>query len=261
MIFPNVAKKIFNTFELFICCNSQTKKFLEKLKLKNVFFKGNIKLIEKIDFHNIQDFNEEILLKKRFWFAASTHKGEDNFCFQTHLRLKAKFEDIITIIAPRHIERANEIKILSEKFNLKSQILNKNESILDNKDIIIINYFGALKNFFKYAKSVFIGKSITSKFKNNGGQNPIEAAKLNCKIYYGPYVSNFEETYNTFQMLKIAKKINGYQDLSEYLSEDLQSPHKRDLKISEPIKNLEQKTLADTMEMVENFINNDFKKT
>ena len=57
------------------------------------------------------------------------------------------------------------------------------------------------------------------------------------------------------------QKINGYQDLSEYLSEDLQSPHKRDLKISEPIKNLEQKTLADTMEMVENFINNDFKKT
>ena len=46
MIFPNVAKKIFNTFELFICCNSQTKNF-RKTKTQNVFFKGNIKLIEK----------------------------------------------------------------------------------------------------------------------------------------------------------------------------------------------------------------------
>ena len=27
------------------------------------------------------------------------------------------------------------------------------------------------------------------------GQNPIEAAKLGCKIYHGPYVYNFKEIY------------------------------------------------------------------
>ena len=32
--------------------------------------------------------------------------------------------------------------------------------ILEDKEIIIINSFGVLQNYFKYAKSVFIGKSI-----------------------------------------------------------------------------------------------------
>ena len=45
-------------------------------------------------------------------------------------------------------------------------------------------------------KSVFVGKSLLNKFKNSGGQNPIEAAALGCKIYHGPYVYNFQEIYN-----------------------------------------------------------------
>ena len=43
-------------------------------------------------------------LTKRFWLAASTHKEEEIFCFKTHLEIKKKYKDIITIIAPRHIE-------------------------------------------------------------------------------------------------------------------------------------------------------------
>ena len=38
--------------------------------------------------------------------------------------------------------------------------------------------------------------SAHKKIKNAGGQNPIEAAKLGCKIFYGPYVSNFHEIYD-----------------------------------------------------------------
>ena len=29
---------------------------------------------------------------------------------------------------------------------------------------------------------------------HDSGQNPISAARMNCKIYHGPYVYNFEET-------------------------------------------------------------------
>ena len=32
------------------------------------------------------------LLKKRFWLAASTHKGEDVFCLKTHLQTKKKIQ-------------------------------------------------------------------------------------------------------------------------------------------------------------------------
>ena len=174
MIFPNVAKKIFQVFELFLCSNIETKNNLERLNLKNVFYKGNIKLIEDVNETKIKNINDNLLSQKRFWFAASTHEGEDDFCLKTHIKLKEEYKDIITIIAPRHINRVTKIQSLSEKYKLSTQILNENDKIVDNKEIIIINYFGALKNYFKFAKSVFIGKSMLEKLKDNAGQNPIE---------------------------------------------------------------------------------------
>ena len=257
MWFSKVAKKIFNVFDLCLCSNTETKKYLEKLNSRNIFFKGNIKLIDKVYEDKIKNINENILTKKKFWFAASTHKGEDIFCLKTHLKLKEKFKDLLTIIAPRHIERTKEIKSLCEKLNLNSQILNKNENILLENEIIIINYFGALKDYFKYAKSVFIGKSMVEKLKNDSGQNPMEAAKLKCKIYHGPYVYNFEEIYKILSENNISKKIQNYEELSKNLINDLEDPLKQNSEVSDQIKNLEYKTLTDTMKLVNNFVKND----
>tara|TARA_Y200000002_G_C22672273_1_gene660565 strand:- start:566 stop:1840 length:1275 start_codon:yes stop_codon:yes gene_type:complete len=255
LLFPNVAKRIFKIFDLCLCSNIETKNFLERLNIQNVYFKGNIKFIKKIDKTKISNLNENILLKKRFWFAASTHKEEDLFCLRTHLKLKEKFEDLITIIAPRHIDRCEEIKTLFEKFKLNVQILNKNQSILEKKEIIIINYFGALNDYFKYAKSVFIGKSIIEKLKKDGGQNPLEAAKLKCKIYHGPHVYNFKDIYEILEKNNISKTIKNYEELSSNLIVDLDNPKKENNEISEQIKILEQKTLKDTMSLVDNFLN------
>ena len=255
MIFPKITKKIFGIFNLFLCSNLETKVFLEKLNLKNVYFKGNIKLYDPINEKGIENFNKDFLVKKRFWFAASTHKGEDLFCLKTHIKLKKKFDGIITIIAPRHVERSKEIKSLSEKLGLGAQILDENQSILDNREIIIVNYFGALKTYFKYAKSVFIGKSMLPKLKHVGGQNPIEAAKLECKIYHGPYVYNFEDIYKILESNNISKRIESFEELSENLLFDLKNPQKQNNENKNLINELGKKTLTDTMVLIDAFLN------
>ena len=257
--FSRSARKIFSLFDLCLASNFETKKNLEKLGAKNIYFNGNIKLINKLDENKIKNLSEKILLKNRFWIAASTHKGEDILCLKTHLKLKEKYNDIITIIAPRHIERSYNIKSLSETLNLKAQILNKNDLINEDNEIIIINTFGALQNFFKYAKSVFIGKSTIKKLENDGGQNPIDAAKLKCKIYHGPYVYNFKEIYEILEKNNIAKQIESYVELSNYLVEDLKSVQKKDAQIAYAINDLGQKILTDTMKYINNFLFNEIK--
>jgi 3-deoxy-D-manno-octulosonic-acid transferase len=258
MRFPKIAKKIFGSFNLCICSNFETKKFLENLELKNVFFIGNIKLINKIDILKLRGVNDKFLETNRFWLAASTHKDEDIFCFKTHIDLKKKFKDLITIIAPRHISRAKNIYSLSKELNLSAQVLNNNEAIEANKEIIIINYFG-LQNLFKYAKSVFIGKSMIKKLENTSGQNPIEAAKLNCKIYHGPFVYNFKDIYETLEKNNISKKIVSHKELSNNLSLDLKNPLKQNNETPNSIKELELKTMVDTMLIVNNFLKNEIK--
>ena len=81
------------------------------------------------------------------------------------------------------------------------------EKILKYQEVIIINSFGILPAYFKFAKSVFMGKSILKKFESEGGQNPIEAVRFGCKIYHGPYIYNFEEIYKTLEKNGISKKI------------------------------------------------------
>ena len=251
------AKKIFKSFNLILSSNQETTNFFKEFNVKKIFFTGNIKLIDKIEKDKIYNLNEKFLKNNRFWFAASTHNGEEEFCLQTHLKIKKKFKDIVTIIAPRHINRVKSIKKLSDSFNLKTQVIEKNELILDNSEIIIINSFGALISYYKYAKSVFIGKSTLKKLENVGGQNPIEAAKLGCKIYTGPFVYNFDEIYKTFENNKISKTIKSPDELANYLITDLENIEKLTSQSSELINKLSQKTLNNTMRNINNFLFNE----
>ena len=139
------------------------------------------------------------------------------------------------------------------------QILSNNEKILKDKEIIIINSFGNLPEYFKYAKSVFIGKSTIKKLENVGGQNPIDAAKLGCKIYHGPYVYNFKDIYEILEKNNISKKIDNFEELGDHLIEDLKNSAKGDRQISSLINSLGQKTLNDTMNNINNFLFNEIK--
>ncbi len=256
MTFPKTAGKIFNSFNLCLTSNSETKNFLSKLNARNIFFCGNIKLINTISKKNEESLYSNTLPKMRFWLAASTHNFEEDFCLKVHLRLREIFKDIKTIIAPRHIVRIKQIKYLCEKLNLNFQVLNKEDQIQEDKELIIVNSFGILNNFYKFSKSVFIGKSLIKKLKNDSGQNPIDAAKFGCKIYHGPYVYNFEEIYKILEKHKISKKIENIDDLANYITDDfnMQTFQQGNTKLIEELGN---QTLINTIKNINNHILNE----
>ncbi len=252
--FSNAATEIFSSFSMCLTSNLESKQYLERFKVKNIYHHGNIKLLSKIDLDKISNTNDDFLSNNKFWFAASTHRGEENLCLNTHLKLKREIKEITTIIAPRHIERTNEIKKLCENLNLNYQILNENEVIQRNKEIIIINSFGKLNNFFRFAKSVFIGKSTLIKLENESGQNPIDAVKLGCKVYHGPYVYNFKEVYQILKKKNVAKQIVNATELSENLARDLKDNNDKKSNISDFINDLSKKTFSCTMKDINNFL-------
>ena len=127
-------------------------------------------------------------------------------------------------------------------------------------EIIIINSFGVLPEYLKYAKSVFIGKSSLKNLKNDSGQSPIDAAKLGCKIYHGPYVSNFEDIYEILEKNSISKKIYNPGELAKYLQQDLTGTNKKNNQFNSFMFELEQKVLNTTMQYVNNFLNNENKQ-
>ncbi len=257
VLFKKTAKVIFSKFKLFLVSNKETVNYLNELGAKNIIYNGNIKLLSEINIKNIDNLNKEFFLKNKFWLAASTHDGEEDFFLKTHLLLRNDFDKIITFIAPRHISRSDKIKKLCESYKLNSQILNKDDLIKDDSEIIIINSFGVLNEFYKYAVSVFIGKSTLKILKDVGGQNPIDAAKLGCKIYHGPYVYNFSEIYEILSNFKISKQVNSPEELFNFLKQDLIQSKKISTEINSPINNLSNETFKITMNNINKFISNE----
>jgi|TARA_B110000967_G_scaffold205262_1_gene249439 3-deoxy-D-manno-octulosonic-acid transferase len=214
-IFPNFAKKVFANFDLCLACSKTSENILKEFQIKKLLYFGNLKFTAKIKKENLNKSDIKILDTYKVWCAASTHQGEEVFALKTHIEIKKKYKKILTVVVPRHINRVAHIQKLTTQFKLKSQILNENDMIEDNKEILIINSFGTLSKYFNYCKNVFVGKSLIKGLQHTGGQNPIEPAKFGCKVYFGPYVYNFQEVYDFLKNNKMAEQINNEHELSK----------------------------------------------
>ena len=254
-IFPIFAKKNFNNFDLCLASSEESKKNLEELGIKNISYIGNLKFCSKSKFDKINETNKLILNDFNVWCAASTHEGEEEIIIKTHSNLKQKIKNLKTIIIPRHIARAADISSLIIKYNLTSQILNDKEDINKKAEIIIVNSFGVLEKYYDYCKNVFVGKSMLKKLENVGGQNPIEPAKLGCKVFHGPYVYNFKEIYEFLNSNGIATQVYDERDLSSKLLESFKT---KNISSGRYVNNLEKygdEILTKTVGIIKNYIN------
>ena len=245
----NVSQKVFNKISIAYPQNLETKYFLKKLKVKKIKTIGNLKFAEQ-DNEIMNKLNLRFKSKK-IWVASSTHSNEEIFCGKTHIELKKKIKNLLTILIPRHIHRVQEIK--SELENLRLNVTNhsSNTKNLKNIDIYIVDTFGETKQFHKVGTSVFIGGSII----NRGGQNPLEAARYGARILHGPNVDNFKDVYKTLSNLKISKKITTPRELASSII------FKRNKKLGDKIKKIGVKILKETINDLDKLIKNEFKKT
>ena len=206
------AKKIFNEFDLCLGQNNKTCNYLKILGAKNIKKIGNLKFSQsRSELKNKQNTKiKKILRNKKIIFSAiSTHKGEELFCGKVHANLKKKYKNIISIIIPRHVHRAHEIKQELNANGLRVHLHTSNKTINSKTDIYLVDTFGETKSFLKLSKIAFMGKSIYAK----GGQNPLEAARLGNRIIHGPNIENFIEVYDFLKKQEISTKIKSYKGL------------------------------------------------
>lgn len=123
--------------------------------------------------------------------AASTHPGEESAIIEAHVRLRANFPGLLTLIAPRHPERGAGIAEIAAAAGLSAALRSRGELPKRNIEIYVADTVGELGLLYRVAPAVFMGGSLV----RHGGQNPIEAAKLRTAILHGPHVWNFAEIY------------------------------------------------------------------
>ncbi len=119
------------------------------------------------------------------WLAASTHEGEEEAAAEAHRAMIRERPGLLTIIAPRHPRRADEIADMLTQRGLNVARRSRNEPIESGTDIYLADTLGELGLFYRLAGIAFIGGSLAP----IGGHNPLEAALLDCAILHGPDMS------------------------------------------------------------------------
>ena len=251
------SKSVFDLIDIAYPQNSETNFFLKKLNVKNIKTIGNIKFIGDDDFKN-KNIDKKLLLKfKKYktFVAASTHNSEEIYAAKTHILLKKKIKNLVTIIIPRHINRIEQIISEIKGLNLNVVTHSSKNKKLKNVDIFIVDTFGESKKFYKIATTVFLGKSIIKKedlaHLGGSGQNPLEPARFGAKILHGPNVDNFKEIYKYLYSLKISSKVKTPQECANA------TIFKKNYKKVKKMKNLSKIILKNTLNELNKSIHNE----
>ncbi len=127
----------------------------------------------------------------RVFVAGSTRNPEEQMILEAFLKIRSRFANTVLIIAPRHIERADQIGQWVTALGLQYQL---RTAMDDNQrsrtaPVVILNTIGELSTTYSVADIVFCGGSLVPK----GGQNIMEPAMWGKPILYGPSMEDFAD--------------------------------------------------------------------
>ncbi len=159
--------------------------------------------------------------------GGSTWAGEERVLVDVYARLKTEFPALCLVLAPRHVERRDEIERLLQESGrswLRRSSLDDDGSS-SAPDILFIDTTGELKHLYACADVIFVGKSLTF----HGGQNVIEPALYGKAILTGPNMENFPLVMEHFREAEALIQVADADGLNQAVRELLGDPAKRDL--------------------------------
>jgi 3-deoxy-D-manno-octulosonic-acid transferase len=150
--------------------------------------------------------------KGRIIIAGSTHFGEDEIIIPIFARLKSEYSDIKLLVAPRHVERYDDVKKIIEDTKLQWGLRSKGDNFED-KDIILLDTMGELAKAYALCDFAFIGGS----FNKTGGHNPLEATVYEKPVISGKCIHNFKDIYALLTQSNAGKIVSNSEELEIYM--------------------------------------------
>lgn|SRR5574344_732464 len=148
----------------------------------------------------------------RVIIAGSTHHEENELILNIFSKLKIEFSDIKLLIAPRHLNRVENISEICKNLKIQTGYRSKGDKF-DKNDVIILDTLGELSKIYTICDFAFIGGS----FNKTGGHNPLEAAVYEKPTLSGPSIHNFRDIYNIIDTANAGKVVKNEKELENFM--------------------------------------------
>ena len=188
---PRTARAVLSAFTTVIAQSSEDARRFALLGAEHVVASGNLKLAAEPLPNDVAAVSalKDAIDTRPAWLAASIHPGEDAVVAQVHRALARTHPDVLTLVAPRHPEKADTMAETFASAGLAVARRSATQPSAPGPHIYLADTLGELGVLYRACDLVVMGKS----FAVGGGQNPAEPAKLGCAVICGPDMSNFRE--------------------------------------------------------------------
>jgi 3-deoxy-D-manno-octulosonic-acid transferase len=165
-------------------------------------------MAEALGFHG----QEKILI------AGSTHSGEEEILVSLYKELKKIEPHLVLILAPRHLERLEEVERILRKEAISwlrktSLPMGAGRSDQESPEVILLDTMGELTGIYSLGTLVFVGGSLV----RIGGHNPLEPLFFRKCVLFGPYMFNFLEISSRLIETGGAIQVSGEEELFSQL--------------------------------------------
>jgi 3-deoxy-D-manno-octulosonic-acid transferase len=165
------------------------------------------------------------------WVAGSTHTGEEEIILNAHQQLREKHPDLILILAPRRIERINEVVALLQKKNLSFA---RRSSLEISEPVILLDTMGELAKVYSLGQIAFIGKSL---IEPGGGHSLIEPLSHGVAVLHGPHIENIGHVADEAHTNGLAFTVHNAEEIVKTVHSLLRHKERR-MELAEKAKKL-----------------------
>jgi len=186
---PGTIAALLDKFSLCLAQSADDGAKLTALGARRVQVPGNLKFAAaplpaaEEDLHALA----RMIGNRPVWAAVSTHPGEEDMVAAAHDELVRDIPNLLTIIVPRHPIRGADISDRLQSAGHRVARRANHQPIDADTGFYVVDTVGELGLIYRLARVAFIGGSLVP----HGGQNLLEAAKLDCAIVHGPWMTNF----------------------------------------------------------------------
>ena len=197
-----------------------------------IFVTGNTKFDQTYAEVTPEDYvryKEELGLNNSYpiIMAGSTHPGEEKALFDAFKKVREKYADARLVIAPRKVNRADEISKLASTYGFETGYRSKmleNSALRKGYPVVLLDTIGELGRIYAIGDVVFVGGSLCK----TGGHNVLEPAAHAKPIIVGPNMQNFKDSYSLLSKVGACKMVNNVAELASEMLDIIGNDERRE---------------------------------
>lgn len=217
-----LLRDMLNTINLFCMQSSIDAKYITQLGAdpEKIIVTGNTKFDQtyaEVSPEDLATYKTELGLGKDAYpviVAGSTHRTEEEAVLTSFTALRKKYPHARLIIAPRKLNRIEEIKKVNAKFGYEIGFRSKLKEMEGSRPefpVLMLDTIGELGRIYAIGDIVFVGGSLV----RYGGHNVLEPAAHAKPILVGPSMEDFKDSFSLLSKAGACRMVSDTDGLTE----------------------------------------------